>query len=90
MLGQPPGLARALHLDDADARPEQIHEAAARALLEPRAFGAAVGAVALEQPVQESLRFAALRPCIAAPGGGELAEPAADLLALERHRAVRA
>jgi len=57
-------------------------------LLEPRALCPPVGAVALEQPVQERLRFAALRPRIAAPGRRELAEPPADLLALKRHGGV--
>ena len=69
---------------------KEIHEAASRVLLEAGSFGAPVGAVALEQTVQKGLRFAALGPRVAAPHGGELAEPPADLLALERHRAVRA
>jgi len=82
---QPPRLARPLHLDDADTRPEQVHEATAHTLLEPSTFGPPVGAVALEQPVQERLRLALLRAPIPAPRCGELAQSPADLLARERH-----
>lgn len=39
-------LARALHLDDADARPEEVHEAVGRSLLEARAFSAPVDPIA--------------------------------------------
>ena len=89
MLGEAPDLARALHLDDAHARPEQVHEAALGALLEAHTRLAAVGAVAGEQIVEERLRLAALRPRVAAPGGGELGQPPADLLARDGHGGLR-
>ena len=85
MLVEPARLGRPLHLDDADAGPEKVHETAIGELLEPRSLCTAICAVALEQPVQEGLCFAALRSRVAAPGSSELAEPPADLLARQGH-----
>jgi hypothetical protein len=83
-------LAWPLHLDDADTRPEEIHETAGRSLLEASADGLPVDAVALEQLIEERLRLGPLRALVAAPARRELAEPAPDLVLERRHDRPRA
>jgi hypothetical protein len=85
---KPTRLARTLHLEDADARPEEIHESVCGALFEARAFGPSVDPVAIQEIVQECLRFALLRPGVTAPRGSELAQPPPNLLALKSHGAA--
>jgi hypothetical protein len=84
MSGQVGSLARPLHLDDADARPDHVDDPRAGRILEVRDL-LAVDAVAGEQLVEERLRFGPLGPRVVAPARDELAEPAPDLLAGKRH-----
>jgi hypothetical protein len=84
MLGQPFRLARCLHLDQADARPDQVEEAPGLGLLETRGVGP-TRAVAVEELVEERLRLRTLAAFVDAPVGGERGEPRADLLAGRRH-----
>ena len=90
MRDEPVGLARALHLEDADARPDHVHEpAAAGALLETNARVAALGAVARKQLCQEGVCVGGLGTVVAAPAGGELREAAPDLLPGHGHPVTR-
>jgi hypothetical protein len=85
MLWEPGDLGRPLHLDDADARPEQVHEAARSVILKPRAGRLAIDAVALEKLVQERLRLGALRTLVPAPVRRELGEATPNLVFGGRH-----
>lgn len=80
MLLEAVGLARPLHLDQANPRPDHVHDPARRWLLEAGTDGHAIRAVAGKQLVQEALGAAFLGPLIPAPPRSELAEPAANLL----------
>ena len=79
VLGQVPRLARALHLDEADPRPDQVQEAAGLWLLEPRADLVAILPVGREQLVEERLCLGALAAVVEAPLARELDEVALDL-----------
>lgn len=59
MLLQPAGLGGRLHLDDRDARPDQVEEASRLRLLEG-GDGLPILPVAVEQLVQEGLRLGPL------------------------------
>ena len=72
-------LARALHLDEADSRPDQVQEAAGLRLLEARADLIAILAVGCEQLVEERLRLGALAAVVEAPLARELDEVALDV-----------
>ena len=82
---EPVGLARALHLEDADSGPHHVDEAAVLCLLESYTRVAARGPVALEEAVEEGLRLGSLRASVATPLGGELPQATANLLTGERH-----
>lgn len=84
MLRQALRLARRLHLDQADARPDQVEEAASLWLLEVRDI-CATRAIAGEELVEEGLRLGAFTAFVDAPMGGERGEPRTDLLAGRRH-----
>jgi hypothetical protein len=79
------GLARPLHLDDANARPDHVDEAAAHRLFEASADVVAACAVARQQLVQEGLGLGPLRSLVAAPAGGELRQRVAYLSARPGH-----
>lgn len=85
MVGEAAGLARPLHFDDADARPEEIHEPAARPLFEPRSNALAVDPVTRQKAVEERLRLRTLRAAVAAPVRGELSEAPPNLVFGGRH-----
>lgn len=85
VLLQPPRLAGPLHLEDADARPDHVHEAAAGGrVLEAGADLLAIGAVAGQELGKEGLGLRPLGAAVAAPARGELGKVAADLLAGQR------
>ena len=87
---EPRDLARPLHLDDAHAGPEEIHEAAGRSVLEASARGLPVDAVAVEKLVEERLRLGSLGALVAAPTCRELGEAAPDLVLGRPHDRARA
>jgi len=89
VASQVPRLARRLHLEDADARPEEVYEAALLAHFHLGADRAACAAVALEQVVEKGLRLRALAALVQAPARRERREAGADLLAGQRHRRTR-
>ena len=78
VLGQASCLARALHLDEADPRPDQVQEAAGLRLLEARADLVAILPIGREQLVEERLRLRALTAVVEAPLARELDEVALD------------
>jgi len=86
MVNEPAGLARSLHLDDADAVPDEVEETAVLGILEARDVFTD-SAVAGEQLVEEGLRFGPLGAGVHAPLLRELGEAAADLLAGDGHGA---
>jgi len=80
VLGELVRLARTLHLDDADAGPDHVHEPDAGALLEARSDLLAVGAVAGEQLVEKRLGLGPLRAPVVGPALDDLREVLPDLL----------
>lgn len=88
MLRQAVALGGRLHLEQADARPQQVHEATVLRRLELSDL-LALGAVAGEELVQEGLCPTPLAAVVLAPVGGEPAQVRADLIALQGHERRR-
>ena len=84
MLCEPPRLAGRLHLDDADAGPDQVDEAPGLKALELGDVGEPL-AVAVEELGEESLGLAALISVPHAPARDEPRQVGPDLLAAEGH-----
>ena len=78
---EPPGLARTLHLHDAAAWPDEVEELPLLSILEECADPLAIGSVAVEQLVEERLRFGAFAALVEAPLPREVDESSLDLLA---------
>ena len=88
VLCQPLRFAWRLHLDQADARPDEVEEASSLGLLEASDVRPA-RAVAVEQLVEERLCLGALATVVHAPTSGKRGEPRPDLLAGRGHSYVR-
>src|SRR6185312_6835721 len=82
--GEVVGFAGALHLDDANAVPDEIEEAPVLRVLETRDLETP-RAEAGKEVVQEGLSLRALRSGVDAPARGELRQPLPDLLDRQRH-----